>query len=284
MQVQLQPSLATGAQPIVDLTSLTLQARRTSGHDYSSQEATMPKVSVITSVLNGEKYIATAVGSLRKQSILDCEHVIVDGGSTDLTLSILDGLESPYVSEKDTGIYDAFSKGVLRSKGEYIHFLNSDDVYGSDTVLEQCVDKMDREGLDLLYGKVEMIDSVDKVVRTLGREVVYSDLMRRMCVGHSTIIARRSVFERFGLFSVGFRISGDYEWLLRVWPNIKVGFNQVTIVKMRIGGASNGPGKISRCFREHMAASIMHGKPPLLALPRYFIEMLKYKIVFSRFR
>ena len=91
-----------------------------------------PLITVITVVLNNEKYLEESIKSLHQQNYDNYEHIIVDGGSTDKTIEIIKKYESKidyWCSGPDQGIYDAFNKGMKLAKGSYIGFLNSDDVY-----------------------------------------------------------------------------------------------------------------------------------------------------------
>ena len=94
-----------------------------------------PTISVITVVLNGEKYLEDAFKSLHKQEALSYEHIVIDGGSTDSTIKIIKNNENKiayWCQINDKGIYDAFNIGMKLARGQYIGFLNSDDIYTDD--------------------------------------------------------------------------------------------------------------------------------------------------------
>ena len=102
------------------------------GKNLIKQNKNQPLFTIITVVLNQEKYLETAIQSLLKQKINNYEYILIDGGSTDNTLKIIrkyNNKISYWVSKKDKGIYDAFNKGMLLAKGKYIGILNSDDKY-----------------------------------------------------------------------------------------------------------------------------------------------------------
>ena len=91
-----------------------------------------PLISIITAVYNNEKYLEECIKSLHKQNYDNIEHIVIDGGSTDNSLEIIKKYDSKidyWISEKDHGIYDAFNKGMKLCKGDYLGFLNSDDVF-----------------------------------------------------------------------------------------------------------------------------------------------------------
>jgi len=96
-----------------------------------------PLVSVITVVYNGEKYLQQTIDSVRKQTYNNIEYIIIDGGSTDNTMLIIEenkDVVSKWISEQDRGIYDAMNKGISMASGELIGMINSDDWYELDTV------------------------------------------------------------------------------------------------------------------------------------------------------
>ena len=96
-----------------------------------------PLFSIITVVYNGEKFLEKTIASVVNQSCKNFEYIIIDGGSTDKSLDIIRKYEKKidyWVSEKDNGIYDAFNKGMIVSKGEFIGFINSDDIYKKDAL------------------------------------------------------------------------------------------------------------------------------------------------------
>ena len=96
-----------------------------------------PLISIITVTYNGEKYIEETFQSVFKQTNKNFEYIVIDGGSSDNTINIIKKYDSKidyWVSEKDLGIYDAFNKGMQLCKGEYIGFINSDDIYEKNTI------------------------------------------------------------------------------------------------------------------------------------------------------
>lgn len=239
--------------------------------------AEYPKVSVITPTLNCAATIAQCIQSVASQDYNNIEHIVVDGESTDGTLELLKPYNIDIISEKDTGIYDAINKGVARATGEIIHVLNADDWYKHDMVLSRMVTFMVDRELDVGHAKVEQVDKSGKLVRVIGYDVTRRKLLRKCKVAHPAVFVRRSVYERFGNFSTGFRIAGDHEFFLRIWDQVRVGFLPEVMTVMRLGGVSNS--QVGLSYRESMAAALLHGQSPYAAFINYYYEMLKSMIL-----
>ncbi len=231
------------------------------------------KVTVVTAVLNGVSTIADCVASVRAQSYANIEHLVVDGGSTDGTIELLESMGVSSISSHDTGIYDAFNKGIRLATGDVIHILNADDKYKNNKVVDDVITKLSETGADICHGKIEQTLDTGEVHRIVGKDVDFTQLRKKMWVAHPSVFVRRDVYSTYGLYSEGFRIAADHEFLLRVWSKVSITFLPNILVTMRLGGASNSQVELS--YRESMAASIIHGAYPLKAVTRYYFERVK---------
>jgi glycosyltransferase involved in cell wall biosynthesis len=122
------------------------------------------KVSIITVCFNSSATIRDTLASVQRQNYADYEHLIIDGGSQDNTLSIVAEFERPELrvfSGPDKGIYDAMNKGVMHAKGDIIGFLNSDDFYASDDVVAKIESSFRDSACDILYGDIFYVDPND---------------------------------------------------------------------------------------------------------------------------
>ena len=131
----------------------------------------MLKVSIITTVLNGADTIRACIRSIQSQT-LTVEHIIIDGGSTDSTLEIIEEYKSDIagvISEPDDGIYDAMNKGLQLVSGDIVGILNADDFYAGSTVLEKVANAFADKKVDSCYGDLVYVDSknINQVFRYL---------------------------------------------------------------------------------------------------------------------
>ena len=127
-------------------------------------------VSIITACFNSEDTIADAIASVASQTYPRVEHIIIDGGSTDGTLDIIDGYKdniARVVSEPDDGIYDALNKGIRLARGDVIGFLHSDDMYSDEGVVERVMNVFMKYGVDSCFGDLVYVDKndMDRVIR-----------------------------------------------------------------------------------------------------------------------
>ncbi len=206
------------------------------------------KISIITVAFNAARTIADTLESIAAQTHREIEHIVVDGASTDGTLKIIErhGKHvARLISEPDHGIYDAMNKGLRLATGEVIGFLNTDDVYADNGVLERVSAIMAKEGLDALFGDAEFVSSA-RPNHPLRR--YRSDRFRpeRIAWGwmpaHPALFLKRSVFERFGQFRTDYRIAGDFELVARIFHGGMLSYRHVpeVLVRMRTGGISTG--------------------------------------------
>ena len=204
------------------------------------------KISVITVCYNSAKTIASVLQSVTAQTHPDIEYIIVDGASKDATLEIIRQNSSrvtTLISEKDRGIYDAMNKGIAAATGDIICFLNSDDRYEDNSVLQRVADAMADPKLDALLGDVAFVraDNPEKVIRHYRSDRFTSErLAWGWMPAHPAMFIRRSVYQTYGSFRTDFRIAGDFDFIARSFGKGDLNFRHVPeiFVKMHVGGAS----------------------------------------------
>jgi len=180
------------------------------------------RLSIITPCLNRANSIENSIRSVLKQGYSDVEHIIIDGGSTDGTLSLL--ARYPHikvVSEPDLGMYDALNKGLKIASGEIIGFLNADDLY-ADHVFQPVVEYFHDENVDAVAGKAQIFeeekDGTSKTILELSPP--HPDKLVKTAITGSTIFNawffRKSIIQKVGGFDAQYKISGDADLILRL--------------------------------------------------------------------
>lgn len=226
------------------------------------------KISVVTAVYNRAGTIGDAIHSVRAQTYSNVEHIIQDGGSTDGTIEIIHQIVNDnenVVSGKDFGIYDAINRGILRTTGDVVGLMHSDDLFAHDCVLAKVASAFEGLDVDGVYGDLEYVDAVDtaRVVRYWRSGEYHPSLLKRGWMPpHPTVYLRRDVFERFGLYDTSFQIAADYDAMLRYLAkgHIKLAYIPEVLVKMRLGGESNRSlARILQKSREDLRALRMNG-------------------------
>lgn len=196
-----------------------------------------PLVSVITVVLNGEKHIEQTIQSVLNQTYSNIEYIIIDGKSTDNTLNIIKQYQSKIsqvISEKDKGIFDAMNKGITIAKGELIGILNADDYYEL-TAIENIVNAYNKNDADVFHGNMMVLNNGSKQLELPD----ISKMKQQPSIFHPTCFVKKNVYEKIGMFDIKYKISSDYDFLLRCLnSNLKFFYVESTITNFRPGGMS----------------------------------------------
>ena len=205
------------------------------------------KISIITVVYNGEKYLIECINSILSQDYKNIEYIVIDGGSTDGTLAIIEDYKSQiqyFISEKDNGMYDALNKGIKVATGDIIGILNSDDMLASNNVISSIVNEFQKSNVDGVYGNLNYIDlhSTYRIVRKwVSKQFFKKDILFGWMPAHPTIYLKKELFKNFGYYSLDYGTAGDYELIIRFFyvNKINAKFLDKLFVNMRVGGMSN---------------------------------------------
>lgn len=206
------------------------------------------KTSIITVTLNSEKTIKETIESVIRQNHQNIEHIVIDGGSSDNTISIVQSYKkhiSTLISENDYGIYDAMNKGIDVSTGDIIGFLNSDDFYANNEVIYSVLKEFrNNPKIDACYSDLIYVDkfNTSKIIRYFKSSRFKEGLFSKgWCPPHPTFFAKRSVYESFGKFDTNYQISSDVDLMMRFLEKhkIKTQYIPEVWVKMRTGGTTN---------------------------------------------
>jgi len=251
---------------------------RVRGIPLSKYEPGKPLVSIITVVLNGAQNVEQALTSVLGQTYTNIEYIVIDGGSTDGTLDIIrryDDRIAYWTSERDLGISDAFNKGIAASHGVIIGLLNSDDWYSFHHV-EQGVRALMNSEADFVFGDLLFHDASGTVLyRIRGNPNYACDIQSKMPeLCHPTVLARRTAYERTGLFDIQYRYAMDYEWFLRLHTRGGKGiYVQDMIGHMRLGGVSDF--SHIKALREVREIAVKYGQPRWKAESLFMYRILK---------
>ena len=204
-----------------------------------------PLFSIVTVSFNSQETILDTFNSIRNQDYKNIEYIVVDGGSKDKTLEIINennDIISNWVSEPDKGIYDAMNKGIKMSTGEFVAILNSDDVYYDNNVVSKVVNHFTENNCDIVYGNLNYVEqyNLEKIVRKWRCNEYKEVFLKGWHPAHPSFFVRKKLYENFG-FDLDFKIAADFEIMFRFMEIHKMNssyLNQV-LVKMRTGGESN---------------------------------------------
>lgn len=222
------------------------------------------KISIVTVCYNSEKTIRSTIESVLSQDYPNVEHIIIDGCSTDNTLSIVKEYQNNLaliISEPDLGIYDAMNKGISAATGDVVGILNSDDYYQNPMVLSIVANSFNNdESIDVVFGDVVFVrpDNFDKIVRFYNSSHFSPWKLRfGWMPPHPGTFAKRSVYEKYGDYSLNFKIAADYEifvrWLLV--HRLKYKYLNEVIVRMRTGGISTSGLRSSMILNKEIVAA-----------------------------
>ena len=234
------------------------------------------RVSVITAVYNAAPTLEECLLSVRRQSCPEVEHIVIDGGSTDGSVEILQrhsSLLAYWVSEPDRGVFDAWNKGLSVATGEWIAFLGADDLLLPDALsqyLNVC------RGTDAQY-----VSSLVRFIRpglpdtVRGRAWSWPAFQRKMTTAHVGSLHRFDLFDKYGKYDTSYKIAGDYEFLLRPGKSLhSVFLGEITAV-MSAGGVSDSFAALKEIHRAKVRTG---GRNLFWAFWELWVERLKLAV------
>lgn len=207
------------------------------------------KLSIVTVTYNSAATVRDTFESVLCQTYSDYEYWVIDGGSKDGTIEIINEYQPKFankmkwVSERDKGIYDAMNKGFMKCTGDVLMLINSDDLFARPDVLELVVKEFEKhpnvDGVyaDLYYVSRNNINDIVRVWKT-GKP----KLMRYGWLpAHPTFYIKREIYEKYGYFNLKYPLAADFELMLRFIEKygVEVTYLPKYLVKMRLGGATS---------------------------------------------
>jgi glycosyltransferase involved in cell wall biosynthesis len=239
----------------------------------------LPLISIVTSSFNDYSLLKKTFANIAAQTYPNIQYIVVDGGSSDGTVELLESSASVvdvWISEPDQGIYDAWNKAILLSKGDYIAFLGAGDTYlpeGLEALVNLAVMNKNAE---FIYGNVS-VEGEKQRSRIIGRPWSWHLFRRYMCTTHVGALHSKKLFERYGLFDISYQIAGDYELLLRPAEKLIAAYINQAVVVMLAGGISQRNFKV---LYEVKRAKLQH--QTVSGVVAYFDFMVAYIKLFVR--
>lgn len=251
------------------------------------------KISIITATYNSARTLKDTLNSVLAQDYKNIEHILIDGCSADGTQNMIRQYaennkmyEVKWISEKDSGIYDAMNKGILKATGDVIGILNSDDFFTSNDVLSKVAAALHDERLDGVYGDIHFISDLEpnKIVRYYSSKHFSPFWVRfGFMPAHPSLYVRKSVYERIGKYRTDYKIGSDFEMIVRMFRKytIKTKYMDLDFVTMRMGGASTRGLKSHKLLlKEDTRACLENGiytNRCLIAL-KYLYKIFEFRI------
>jgi len=208
--------------------------------ELQREQSPRAQVTVITATFNAAKTLETCISSVHAQDYENVQHVLVDGGSEDGTVELLErhATAGNWISEPDRGIYDAWNKGLAMATGDWICLLGADDILLPGAISAYMRLAREKPQARYLSSRVKWLSPAGRV-RLIGEPWSWSKFRRYMCTAHPGSMHHRSLFERYGRYDSSLQIVGDYEFLLRAGAGLQTAFLPHVTVQMQGGGTSD---------------------------------------------
>ena len=242
----------------------------------------MNEITIVTVCYNAEKDIIKTLSSVYKQNFESLEHVIIDGGSEDNTLNIIKDfiiLHNDYrpvlVSEKDNGIYDAMNKGIKKSTGKWLIFLNAGDTFFNDSVLNNIFKNLNNTTADVIYGDTNCIEGNRSYI-VKGKEM--KTISRRMPFCHQSVFTKRKKILEY-MYNTDFKICADFDLYNRMYySGEKFEYCGIVISNFLMTGISYQYPQ--RVLKENLRIRKEYSG---LKHPKILYYILFFRIIFGRF-
>ena len=201
------------------------------------------KLSVITICYNIKDEIERTCESIVNQTNQNFEWVVIDGGSTDGTVDILNKYKKRidvFVSEPDKGVYNAMNKGIKRASGEFLNFMNGGDCFADNTVVDEFL-KHNTDGIDVLYGNMNYIKEDGSIHLHTYPSTLDNLYFCFNCISHQSAFIRRSLFGKYGLYNEQQRVVSDWEkWIIFIRNRCVFSYWNRLVSQFYKGGISSG--------------------------------------------
>ena len=224
-----------------------------------------PRLSILVATWNCAAQLEQFLESLLSQSWTDWECLLLDNASTDCTAELVAEFQERFPqrrlrwsSEPDTGIYDAWNRGLSLARGDYLSFIGADDVFLEARSLERIAALTVTEP-HLITARNAYYASDGRLLRHWGFGWQWKRMRQSMNIAHPGMLMRRELFELVGAFDPSFRICGDYEWFLRLPAELRSIHSSDSILKVVQSGVSHT--RIAQVYAETFRAQRRHLSP-----------------------
>jgi len=228
-----------------------------------------PLISIVTVVYNGEQFLEETIQSVINQTYDNVEYIIIDGGSTDRTVDIIKKYEDKinyWISEKDSGLYDAMNKGIDLAFGDWINFMNAGDEFYSVDVLDNIFLKKDFQDVNIIYGDTDIGRKILKYKKNLD----INDFAQGMVICHQSTFYKKNKNIKYNL---NYKICGDQDYTIQYLKNNKASFYlSFPVSKYDLNGISSS--NLHKIIHEKFLINKSYSFSHLPILKSYVMAML----------
>jgi glycosyltransferase involved in cell wall biosynthesis len=215
----------------------------------------MSKISIITVNYNDAIGLNKTIESVVNQTFDDYEFIVIDGGSTDGSLAIIEQNKAKinyWVSEKDNGVFNAMNKGIKAAKGEFVIFMNGGDCFSSNTILTEVATELN-SNFDIYYGDNNKISPNSKRLKTYPEKLSFS-FFYSSSINHQSTFIRKSLFETYFYYNENYKIASDWEFFVFTicYANVPTKYLKKTIADYDFTGISSNPKFADLFLKEKM--------------------------------
>lgn len=233
-------------------------------------------LSIITVNKNNEGGLERTIHSVIEQEYKDWEYLVIDGASTDGSVSLLKKYNDQiryWVSETDSGIYNAMNKGIERAKGEYCLFLNSGDVLYDPKAISRLFEGS--SGEDIIYSDIVTCDGREEK-RVGFPDTITAGFLFSNYIAHPGMLIKRELFPRIGMYDEKYRICADYDFMLKAFCKYNVSYKHVNEItaKFPIDGISSDPRNFKRIDEERQLSFKCN-------FPTFYEDYCNYRSLYS---
>lgn len=235
------------------------------------------KISIITVVYNAGKFLESTLKSVQNQTYQNIEYIVIDGGSTDNTLDLIDKYNSiitKCISEADEGLYSAMNKGLKLATGTHLMFLNAGDIFYNNEVLSQIFDSADKLA-DIYYGETVIInqEGIELGMRRLKAPEILSwkSLKDGMLVCHQSFIVKRDLCPEYNL---KYKIAADFDWMLDCLKKAKTIKNTHLVISKFMDGGIN---------KQNISKALIERFQIMIKNYNFFLVVLNHFVIGFRF-